>query len=323
MVVVQTNRGAIDLSTPGQIAAAINAGLIDLQQGAQAQKDIVGGPANTRVNNPPVGPSGVVPPPPAGTPAPPNQQITGGTQLDIPARSVEVILADFKAGRISEGAAFDEMFLALQALGQTDVIARDNVRDIIRVANEDLALLGGTDPNQAIRERLTETRGGRQNIFSAFNATQFSGLPGRFRNLLDQRFDPLSARFALSSATDPGGTPLDFRSFLGGGPAGLTSGEFGTAFDQLAPLFASGASLGQEDINRRSLFDQEGVTRNIIGEFIRAGTNPIFRRSINANLGDAFSRFQDVNPGATGGDIFGAFLGNRRLMGGGFGQGGF
>ena len=240
---------------------------------------------------------------------------------DVPSRGVAEILADFKAGGIDRAKALAEMITALQAGGQNLTVANVNANKLMDAAAEDLALLSGVDVDQFQRERLSETRVGRGGLFDAFNATTFGNQPGRVQNVLNQQFDPLSARFALSGAVDPSSIPLDFRSFLGQSPSGFNQEEFGSAFDQLSPLFSGGGGGGQTPANIRSLFDEQGVVNNVIGSFLRAGTHPLFRRTIGSNLQTAFNRFRDVNPGATGTDIFSAFLQNRDLAGGGFGGG--
>lgn len=118
MAFVNTSQGPIQLDTPEQVAQAINAGLIDLQQGAAAQKAIAGGPANAPNINPATGPSGLTVQPTniQGIPAtstggqtnlsvrPTNIQgipATGGTPQQI----LDALVARWNAGEFPDEAA--------------------------------------------------------------------------------------------------------------------------------------------------------------------------------------------------------------------------
>lgn len=98
-------------------------------------------------------------------------------------------------------------------------------------------------------QRLSQTRGGRGNIFDAFLSGQ--EISPILRGLNELRFNPLSAQFALQDAVlglNPStGTNLEenFQQFLGAGSGGYpTRAGFETLFSALAPTLLQGNLSG-------------------------------------------------------------------------------
>lgn len=306
MVVVNTSRGPIDLNTPEDVAAALNAGQIDVGTAGQAQIAIAGGPANSPTNNPGVGPSAGVPRPGAGglTAVPTTGVQTrpgGGTGgvTDIPSRSLNEILADFRAGRLSEALAFDEMFEALRASGLDDVAARDGVRDILRLANEGLAA-SANRPGGPV-SAFGESDADRATAFQGELGRRFQqGLGSRTAGALGRQFGAIEPAFQFGRGLGNLAPSLDFRDFLsrnlGGGGGGL---DLGGLVRQAAGLF--GADLSGQDQNiqrsfRQDLLNEPNQGFNLALQSELQGI-PLFLQGSFRNLANrAIGRFRSEGP---------------------------
>lgn len=277
MVVVNTSQGPINLETPEQVAAAIDAGIIDLGQGAAAQKAIAGGPANTPEINPPLGGGGTnINVRPSGSP--------GGS--DPQAEALRKITKQFNDG---DFANIDEVVLEIarvlgvdrnQALRFLEVIRPDFTRTAAdttivpkapvvpadRPGPEDIGGVGAQGPQTRAALFADQEEGElrRRLIADQFGAN-LSPLAGRAAGSALNRFiglDPLLefASAATGAKQNIGQRFSTFADFAGGGrPTGefigqqldLLGGVGGTspvdAFKDFVPDFQTAARLGAQE----------------------------------------------------------------------------
>ena len=162
------------------------------------------------------------------------------------------------------------------------------------------------------------TRGGRRDLFDAFSATQ-GGTPLQ-RAARNLSFDPLSASFAISQASDPSfntftdpegvirANPNSFRDFLvsgegGGMPQRLGTSAMSDAFKEFGSLYGNN-NLSALDEARRDFISNAG--QNLATEYLASQVNPMFRSNIAGAVGRRFDASRDTDPL---GDPFGGFLG--------------
>lgn len=222
-----------------------------------------------------------------------------GGAPDIAARSVAEILADFKAGRISEGAAFDEMFVAFQQLGRTDVQARDNTIKIMGSANEDIQALGNRPGG--IVAPFGETGEQRETAFQGFLGENFrGGLGSRTGGALRRQFSAIEPAFQASRGLGGIAPGTDFRDFLsqniGGSPGGLGLADLVRG---AAGLFGADLSGADQDIQRsfrQNLIENPNQGFNLA---LQSGLQniPLFLQSSFRNLANrSFGRFRSGTP---------------------------
>ena len=164
----------------------------------------------------------------------------------------------------------------------------------------------------------SRTRGGRRDLFDAFSATQ-GGTPLQ-RSARNLSFDPLSASFAISQASDPSfntltdpegvirANPNSFRDFLASGEGGGMPQRLGTsamsdAFKEFGSLYGNN-NLSALDEARRDFISNAG--QNLATEYLSSQVNPMFRSNIAGAVGRRFNASRDTDPL---GDPFGGFLG--------------
>ena len=164
----------------------------------------------------------------------------------------------------------------------------------------------------------SRTRGGRRDLFDAFSATQ-GGTPLQ-RSARNLSFDPLSASFAISQASDPSfntltdpegvirANPNSFRDFLvsgegGGMPQRLGTSAMSDAFKEFGSLYGNN-NLSALDEARRDFISNAG--QNLATEYLSSQVNPMFRSNIAGAVGRRFNASRDTDPL---GDPFGGFLG--------------
>lgn len=165
----------------------------------------------------------------------------------------------------------------------------------------------------AAQERLTEDITGRRQTFFDFLAGSpfVQSLNPFGRRQLEERFDPLRARFALEDVLKPSGDPgQTFRSFLGGRPGQLTQQDFQSLLPQTAQFFPVGgaAALNTEQIPGRELLSQNPVAQNIITQAFASGLSPLLRQFAGSAIGQRVGAFRDINPDAANQPLFGEFV---------------
>lgn len=352
MVLINTNQGPISLDTPEQVAAAINAGLIDLQQGAAAQKAIAGGPANTPENNPATDASGfaVQPTLPVGIP---ESQNLGGGQLAVqPTLPVGIpqsqqvdsqTLQQIQTAFLNGTATRQQAEALLAQIGAPDPAA------IVQA----WAGGSGADKNQVLQQN-TAVAGGAKTLNAPPQDTgdaQFQALQQIISGIGTQFIDPAAVRGAIQAI--PGIAPADVEAFFstasksfpatfggpdtGGGPitSGTGVGDTGNAGTAGGgnEFFNSGPDVNTGPGN--AVFDQNGIPitpgdirenesltrtgrRGLFGGFVAnqlATANPQVRSAIGRQFDPLSARFvleQLVNPGNTGGGNFRDFLSGGR-----------
>ena len=282
-------------------------------------------------------------------------------------RSLEEILADLRAGRISLAVAIQEMTARYESFGDTPQSAAAAAANVMQAAGFQPpqatgsrgpaprfdptrafapkegefivptpepefapppfpALTSpfadrpafGTDPGQSFLSDRSRSREGRGGIFNSFVASQFPDLPSRFQTAINQEGDPLSASFVLGRTQFPTTGPTTFREFLAQNPTAFNRQGFTDSLDALAPLFDPEGILTDSQRIGRNFFLGSGGASNVIRQSFGSGFSPLFSDAVDRFVTNSIRRFRDVNPGAGDDELFGTFLNNRQLQGGGF-----
>lgn len=163
---------------------------------------------------------------------------------------------------------------------------------------------------EQIRQGLSLTRGGRKTLFDQFIDELFEGRdinPVARRAAASEgalgRFNPLSARFALSQAQNPLAEDTDFRQFLATNPQPLTRGGFDQAIDAIRGLFDPSANLSFAQTGARDQLRASAAP--LILQSAATGVNPFVRGAARDAATRRINLFQGQNPTQ---NLFDAFL---------------
>ena len=168
-------------------------------------------------------------------------------------------------------------------------------------------------------QTLSQSEGGRGQLFSQFLGQSQPGLNPFLRGIAQRGFGGREASFLLREALNPEfsasgeSIPSNFLSFLQANK-GLPSAQgFSQMFEQLAPIF------NREDINTLTEGERsarlsflptpsgsQGRAEDVIGASVASQVNPFFRRFLPQVLDNIFSGF--ANQEGAGSELFPAFL---------------
>ena len=158
---------------------------------------------------------------------------------------------------------------------------------------------GQPPPDQNIVDFLNEqsaSAGGRQNAFQAglYQTPGYGGMSNLFRNIMENRFDPLNALYALQQSARPFGqdTGQTWQSFLEGKPSQLTGGGYQSLFAQIIAALKGGSELEQSE----RLGKLEGDLPSIMAQMNRAQSSPYFGNTAANAAGRQLAVLQQQDP---------------------------